>query len=376
MKVLYISPLDDTGYGTAARNTILSLDAAGVDVVPRPLALGGKCSDLEPRIQELLSKSTAGVTHVVQHTLPEHWVYQGGLRNVGFFHLESQFHPPMKIGGKWESYISMMDELWTSSDYSYYRCMAEFKRSTQVYRVNVGVDPEYYTRPYPQLPFRQVYPNDFIFYWVGELRHRKNLAAVIRAFHAEFSVYEPVQMLIKTDQPVEVVDQWVQHVKQGMRIYKDIQRYKKEIIVTEHLSKENMGALHTNCDCFVTASHGEGWCLPFWDSVFFGKTPIFPRHVVDVSVPHDSIGYSVQTVEDYCYGAVDTMDGLYTGRETWKNVSSKDIGWMMRWALRESQENGGQQRQSKVDNGKALVGNYSHAVVGANLKAILDRSAA
>ena len=61
MKVLYIGCYrDGTGWGNAAIDYILSLDAVGVDVVPRAIKLNNKQVELPSRIVELENKSSSG----------------------------------------------------------------------------------------------------------------------------------------------------------------------------------------------------------------------------------------------------------------------------------------------------------------------------
>ena len=59
MKVLYIGCYrDGTGWGQAAIDYILSLDAAGIDVVPRPIKLNDRQINLPKRISELEQNDT------------------------------------------------------------------------------------------------------------------------------------------------------------------------------------------------------------------------------------------------------------------------------------------------------------------------------
>lgn len=63
MKVLYIGCYrDGTGWGQAAIDYILSLDAAGIDVVPRPIKLNDRQINLPKRISELEQKTLQALT--------------------------------------------------------------------------------------------------------------------------------------------------------------------------------------------------------------------------------------------------------------------------------------------------------------------------
>jgi hypothetical protein len=79
MKVLYIGVYRDmTGWGQAARDYILSLDAVGIDVVPRAIKLDNSKPEIPDRIKELEQKNSAGCDIVIQHLLPDMMQYHGG----------------------------------------------------------------------------------------------------------------------------------------------------------------------------------------------------------------------------------------------------------------------------------------------------------
>ena len=78
MKVLYIGCYrDGTGWAQAAVDYILSMDAAGIDVVPRPVKLNERKPELPQRILELEKKSDKNCDVCVQHVLPHMLDYNG-----------------------------------------------------------------------------------------------------------------------------------------------------------------------------------------------------------------------------------------------------------------------------------------------------------
>ena len=70
----------------------------------------------------------------------------------------------------------------------------------------------------------------FNFAFVGEFIERKNLKALIQAFHMEFSCDEPVNLFIKTSKvSLPEVQNHIKSIKSGLKIRKT---YKEEIIIT------------------------------------------------------------------------------------------------------------------------------------------------
>ena len=83
MKVLYIGCYrDGTGWAQAAIDYILSMDSAGIDVVPRPVKLNDRQVALPSRILELEKKSDRGCDICIQHVLPHMLDYNVGLKRT------------------------------------------------------------------------------------------------------------------------------------------------------------------------------------------------------------------------------------------------------------------------------------------------------
>ena len=91
MKVLYVGCYrDGTGWGQAAIDYILSMDAAGIDVIPRPIKLNQRRYIPPKRILELEKKSTSGADVCIQHTLPQYMEYTNKLKkNIALYATET-----------------------------------------------------------------------------------------------------------------------------------------------------------------------------------------------------------------------------------------------------------------------------------------------
>ena len=99
MKVLYIGYYkENSDWGKITTNNILALDAAGVDVVCRPVKLS-QPRQISGRLKELEEKSVEGCDVCIQHVFPEHMVGAGVFKkNIGviggfFVELSHSSHP-------------------------------------------------------------------------------------------------------------------------------------------------------------------------------------------------------------------------------------------------------------------------------------------
>ena len=129
MKVLYIGCYrDGTGWAQAAIDYILSMDAAGIDVVPRPVKLNSRQVDLPERIIELEKKADTGCNICIQHVLPHMMDFNGRFeKNIALYATEtSNFKRSI-----WSERINQMDEAWVINN--------EMKLTSESSGVNIPI---------------------------------------------------------------------------------------------------------------------------------------------------------------------------------------------------------------------------------------------
>ena len=332
MKVLFIGCYrDGTGWAQAAIDYILAADSAGVDIVCRPVKLNDSTAEIPNRIVELEKKPLSGCDVCIQHVLPHLMDYNGRFKkNIGLYASETS---TMKYSS-WPQKINRMDEAWViNSQMS--DCATESDVSVPVKIIPHASDTSKFKRSHKKinLPTK----GEFIFYFIGELIRRKNLVSLLKAFHLEFTTNEPVSLLIKTskyglsdDECAENVVGMCNAVKENLKLYSSIDDYKQEIIVTERLSDEDIINLHNTCDCFVMPSFGEAWCIPAFDAMGFGKTPICTNTGGMADFLSDGGGILVEGYPEPVFGMTETFHDIYTGHEDWINVDIRGLQKAMR----------------------------------------------
>lgn len=373
MRVLYISNfLDNTGWARQSIDSILALDSVGIDVVPRAIKLNNVIGEVPERIRKLEAKSDKNPDVVIQNVLPPFAKYSGKVgKNIIYYLTETS---NFKTSG-WSDEINLMDEAWVFSKYS----AAASKQS------GVKIPTKLVPMPMDLNKFNKEYNNNilgirneiggeaFIFYTISEFTKRKNIETILRAFHSEFAIDESVHLLIKTTDAAHGnniqnhVFGTIERVKRELRIYKDPIGYKKEIIICGNFNNEDLYGVHMTCNAFVSASHGEGWCLPCSDSMGFGKIIIAPRHSSFMDYLTDNNSYLVDSYPDNCYGATDAIQGLYSANEDWFEVPVSNLRKQMRNAY--EQRNGAALKKSQ--QAKMDVQKYSYEKVGNIIKGLL-----
>ena len=353
MKVLYVGCYrDGTGWGNAAIDYILSMDKAGIEVVPRPLRLDNTSGYVPQRIEELEERSSTGADICIQHVLPHLMEYSPKFKkNIALYATETSNFKD----SDWARKINMMDEAWVINNQ-----MVQASKDSGI------------TIPIKVVPHATDF-SKFVFYTIADLNRRKNLEALIKAFHMEFEPSESVSLLIKTSQyglkPDEVANKLKDvsnAIKIGLKKFSSVQEYKEDLMITDYLSPKDMNRLHATGDCFVMPSYGEAWCIPAVDAMGFGKTPICTNTGGMKDFIKDG-GFLVEGVMEPVFGMTRTFKNLFTCNEDWCSVSIRGLMEVMRHVY-ENQES----LKNMKSEGLTQAYNYSHLNIGNLIKELLD----
>ncbi len=266
-----------------------------------------------------------------------------------------------------------MDEVWTSCSYVHDVCI-DNGVTTPLEIIPYSVDPAKYKKEYPLFDQVQQFAQDkFVFYTISEFSQRKGLSLLLQAFHLEFNQNEPVELLLKLSipgnpNPMQVIDAWRDGIKRGMKLYKDTAHYKKEAVLCGSLSEDELNSLHQHLDCFVSASYGEGFCLPAMDAVGFRSTPIVPSSTGFKDFIDMLNGWKVPCTLKPCFGALDSgVEGLYSSEENWYEIDVNYLRGIMRKAYEDKDT-----KKTKEENSKHTVQAFSHKEVGKLMKELLS----
>ena len=222
--------------------------------------------------------------------------------------------------------------------------------------------------------------DDFKFLWTGDQSTRKNLPAVLRAFHAEFDPSEPVSLVIKMNSsscsPEELLNEIgriTEKIKKDLRLYPETNMYKPEIIIADYISDDSMMDLYNSINCLVNTSMGEGWSFQVHDAIGMGKYPLS----VNYGGPKDQIGLRqdvgnlLHFTESPCTGEFMTFNGLFTGHSTWCSVDISELMKKMRLAYRNLSGDSFFKRQM-IELSKEKVEEYNYQNVGNKILDLLE----
>ncbi len=375
MNILYIGPYrQNDGWGEASKDFAHALLKTGHDVGLRPVYMANTAQQAPPHQSILDAEQHVYRNYdvVIQHTLPTYFDYNGLVpKNVGTFFSETAHldYTP------WPKHCNLMDELWVSSQVEKEN-LCKSGVTKPIHKVNLPVDVTKFERDYSKIP--ELDNDRFKFYFVGEYTQRKNVSALVIAFHLEFGIQEPVDLVLKVNKGgmhPEQVRQFVANdingIKEAFKVYRHPSHYKSEILITNHISDDEMCRLHRSCDCFVMPSHGEAWCRPAADAMGFGNTPIVTSYTGMSEFLNNKTGWLVESMESPALATDRPIDYLYCARETWGTISIPDL----RSAMRSAYENRGSSFiKKKQEVGLESVYNFSYDKIAQQINGCLNES--
>lgn len=374
MKILYIAHYKEgSGWSNSAINQILSINSTDIDVACRNIKLTQyQEKNINHKLIVLENKPLKDIDVCVQHVLPHHIVgTQKFKKNVAYFFGESN----TVRYNRWKKYLSLVDEVWVPNEMLKNNLIKDgikvVRKIPQAFNIsdyeNVGAG---------RINFQEN-QYKYKFYYIGEFNDRKNIESIIRCFYSEFSKNEQVCLVLKLKKfgvnPAALrnhITNICNQIKKELRIYSNLQDYCKEIIITEDFSHDQIKALHLSCDCFVSPTHGEGWSIPSFEAMCYGKTPICsneggPQEYIDPN--NKNTGFLIDGVYDICNHSDPAFPDIFTGKELWFHPSEAQIKEAMRYYY---------ENRNNIDRTAGLINanKFSYESVGKMIKdAINDK---
>lgn len=358
MKVLYIGNWKDgTGWGNACLNNILAMDKAGIEVVPRAISFESSDCEYPERIKELSQTSQYGCDICIQHTLPHLYSYDGRYKNIGFIETESTSF--RDIG--WGNYCNLMDEMWSPCLATQSACrISGVKKPINIVPHSLDISAYLHADFTKKL---QELENSFNFIFVGEFVERKNIQALLIAFHSEFRNNEPVNLVLKTSkQSVDYINSYCENVKRGLKLRKN---YKKEIVISGKLRFNDYLSVIKQCHSFVMPSRGEAFCIPLLESMALGIPAIY---TANTGMEDFAYGTRIHSNKRQCFGCVDSPNYLDNANSSWYEIDIQQLkfamrGQYMKWRTKKEKT----EREEAIETALKL----DHKVVGQKIKDIL-----
>lgn len=326
MKVFYIAPTKDaSGYGEASRNYIRSLIVHNHEVTIKPVKFDGyqgseftdmialEGIDLEPDV-------------CIQHLSPDQFgrfVPQGLSTDkmVGI-----TVHETDGIPDSWVKACNKMSMITVPCEDN----KEAFKTSGVTTRIEVVphvFDIAKYDKHYPDFELPTEIDTTVKFYSIFWNSYKKGLHTLLKAFYLAFQeMPNSVSLILRIySDPLHRGNDGADFTKvieevRGLLRLKD---YPKIILLCDRLTEDEIYSLHRACDVFVTATRGEGWCIPCFDAMAFGNTPIAANWGGIGEYLTPETGYPVEYQMVPCMGMSNTH--IYSTKNNWAEPLLSDM---------------------------------------------------
>jgi glycosyltransferase involved in cell wall biosynthesis len=371
MKILYIAPFRDfSGYASVARGYLnaLSLYIEDGALAARCLLYDGG-NHQSAQLDRFSAYPSDDVDVILQHTTPNEMEAKEGAFNVGLFCWETD-----RLPLQWVNELNRMQLVIVPTKANWQAC--------KISGVTVPVEIVPYTyvvgRFDSQAPkiFFPSHNDAFKFLSIFQFSKKKGFDALLKAYLSEFSADDNVLLVVKTyltphDTPEhqQKVIQLVQTMKTAMRR----KSYAPIHIIHGVSTSQEIDSLYKSTDCYVLPSRGEGWGVPHFDALGFGR----PAIAVDGTGPSEFIrpfaGWVCDGSASPVFDMPHPLDYLYTGDENWIEPDCNSLRACMRdaYTMWETREVSDWNRFEAICKGRAAKFSPQH--VGLQLLNVIEK---
>lgn len=291
MKVLYIGYCEEgSDWGVFARNNILALNSAGIDVACRSIRIGQSLKS--PTLAQFENKDIEDCDVCIQHVFPGHMLASSKFKkNIGI--LANDF---IEINhSTWIEKLDRMDEIWVPSPQA-----KSILDKTVLGKKTVIIPFTFNETDYKQtvsaIDGGLQTKDKFRFYSIVENNIDTGIDQVLRCFHSEFDKTDDAILLLGIDEQTNVdqLNDKITKIKTTLGLNSNPSDYKMDVFVPKY-DGHNIN-LHVYADCYISSLTQRTLSGEEAAAAWFGKTPIIPRG----------------TDAEYYFGAENSVSSIYT----------------------------------------------------------------
>lgn len=95
---------------------------------------------------------------------------------------------------------------------------------------------------------------EYVFYTINDNYDKSTTKFIVQAFAEEFDPAEPVNLLIKTDR---LIDKEMTDIKNSVGKFKNLNIYKKHVVISKQYSDNELCAIHNSFDCYIESENSD-----------------------------------------------------------------------------------------------------------------------
>lgn len=317
---LAVGPFKDmSGYATLARNylrAILRVDNPESWVLASTKYDSGSRTALPEQLQAAHSRQiSSDVTVNVQILTPNEMRAMPGIKNIGICCWETD-----RIPKHWVENLNTFHLIVVPCTAN-----ATALKDSGV-EVPIAVIPmptfqeDYSLQNIAKYSIPSITEDTTIYYNISQWSHKKGIDALIRAYYLAFQKDEDVLLVLKgyvgmTNQKGDAQKLLgaINEIRAAMRLKK----YPRIFIADDVTDEAGIKKYHATGDCYVNFSRGEGWCIPAYDAVMYGKELITVKHTAMLDWVDDKYTFVVDSHKDSVHNMPHPDPDLYTANELW-----------------------------------------------------------
>lgn len=336
MKVLFCGPLlDFSGYGHASRNFLRMLMQLDAEIVARPLQYdqldAGQSFEVPDWMQLALNGDiTHGIDLAIQMTTSNvEAVPVPGVCNALYTFFESD-----RLQPAWASKANEFDFLMVPCKANA-EAMVRSGVRKPIMTCAPPCDMNRFRREHSPLELLDT-GNRTIFYNICQLGTKKGIDVLLRAYYAAFAdCPDNVLLVLKTyvnmqnrQNDYAIVKQYIEQVRMKCRI--PVEKLPPVLPMVYTMSDDEIDQLHAAGHAYVCSSRAEGWCLPAFDAMSFGRTLISHQAGGLGEFVQEQTALMYQGMPSLFYDQPHADPGLFTGVEQCFEPSPAALALVMR----------------------------------------------
>lgn len=300
--IKYISPLDNTGYGLAARAYLKGLIRNGIPVTWTPLVHGRSLGlgyeplrqrfDGEEILAQICNRDIPYDT-VIMHLVPEYYPHfiqqEQGKLIIGYTVWETD-----RIPRHWQALLNQCHKILVPSHFS----REVFLEGGITSPIDVVPHISVYIQPAASDFLGKIDPQCCVFYTISDWIARKANELTIQVYLRAFTSSDNCLLVVKTGKYDLAHTRWKKFFFSTSRLISRLQARhanpSKIKLISEVLSDAQIQALHRRGDCYVSLTRSEGWGLGAFDAAAAGKPVIITGYGGQVEYLPDDLAYLVK----------------------------------------------------------------------------------
>ena len=358
--IKYFGQLGNSGYAEATKDHIIGLLDLGIDISLETLFsdntdINNNNGKRNKRINEIINKDIEFDTIII-HSVPFFWkdVFERypNKKKIGMTVWETD-----KLTQEWVDNVNLCDEVIVPCNWN-----------KEVF-INSGVIKPIYVIPHilkPQIKIDSnidgISGNDYVFYTIGSWDVRKGISDTIKAYLNEFNSEDNTVLIVKTFQFGFSDSQKEKIKKYVYEIVKSYPNPAKIILILDELNQEQIEAIHTKGDCYVSLCKSEGWGLGAFDAAGRGKPVVMTNYGGQL----DFLKNGNHKLIDYNLIPVEGMPWI-RGYENTQNWAQPDISQASKF-MREIYNH---RQQPSIEQAKWVNDNFNSNTVSKSLLKII-----